>query len=75
MRLIRKLDSGGVVWEDGDLTGRIKTLAVLLMDHEDSCVVEVTETSTAQVDRMLHRDVFHEPSEVLDPRIVIVPEE
>ena len=35
----------------------------------------MTETSTAPVDRMLHREVTHEAAEVLNPGILIVPEE
>ena len=56
------------------MTGRVKTLAVLLMDREDSGVVEVTETSAAPMHRVVVRQICHEAPEDLDPRIVIVPE-
>ena len=63
------------MWEVGELTGRVKTIAVLFMGPDDSGVVEVAKTSTAPVHCMLHREDCHEAPEVLDPRIVIVPEE
>ena len=45
------------------------------MDREDIGGIEVAETSTAPVDRVLHREISHEAAAVLNPGIVIVPEE
>ena len=70
---IRKLDSGGFHWEEHELTGRGKTVAVLLMDREDSGVDEVAETSTTPEECVLTRAFGIEPPEVLFPGVVVVP--
>ena len=45
------------------------------MDREDSIGIEVAETSTAPEEGVVTREVGHEPPEILNPCIVIVPEE
>ena len=57
------------------MPGRIKSLAVSLMDREDSSGIEVAETSTAPEEGVVTREVGHEPPEILNPCIVIVTEE
>ena len=75
IRFIRKLDSSGFVWEEQDLTGRIRSLAVLLMDREDSSGIEVAETSTAPEEGVVSREVGQESAEVLYPSVMVVPEQ
>ena len=75
IRFIRKLASGGFVWVEGDLRGRIKCLAVLLTKVEDICVVEVAETSRAPVESMIPGESCHEADELVYSGIVVVPEE
>ena len=57
------------------MSTRVDTPAVEVMSLENIGVGEVTQAAAAPVDGMLPGFICNEASEVLDPGVVVVPEE
>ena len=75
IRLILEFDFPIRVGSEKHLSTRIDTPAVEVMRLEYIGVVEVAHATAAPVDCVMAGEICHEAAEVLNPRIVIVPEE
>ena len=75
IRLILELDFARCVGSEKNLTTRVDTPAVELVRLEDIDIVEVAHAAAAPMHRVVVREIGHEAPQVLNPSVVVVPEE